>query len=117
MRALIAVAAALACAGCTLMDLREQDQKLASNCIIEGTVRPEKPSGNSLVVVLVRQEGGEWKLVDHFVRERAGSWAFAAPPGRYGVAAFEDANNDTRFQPAEPTLAVEATPAIECGPG
>ena len=57
-----------------------------------------------------------FRLVDHFVSERGGSWVIAAEPGTYWAFAFEDANGDGRYDD-EPVFRPGEADGIVLGPG
>ena len=115
-------AAALTLAGCVFQDVREQQARLDETCVIDGTASSAASQDRPIVVVLVRPAGDSvpgrrWLVADHFVLEQAGRWAFAAPPGHYSLAAFDDANRDLVYQPGEPILLPDATAPIVCVAG
>lgn len=91
-------------AGCVFRTVREQQAKGATIGTIAGTVACERPGTHPLVVVLVRRDAGETRIVDHFVLEKPGRWAFRATAGDYALAAFEDVDGDLHYDPGEPAL-------------
>jgi pimeloyl-ACP methyl ester carboxylesterase len=104
--------------GCTLRQLKKQEQQIAARCDLEGTVTTEHPSSAPLVVVLIRREGEAWKIFDSFTRETAGRWFFRrVVPGSYRLAAFEDVNADLVYQPDEPVLRALGGVLYELAPG
>jgi pimeloyl-ACP methyl ester carboxylesterase len=121
----IAFAAAIAAVagGCMFRDVKEQQARMAAYCPIEGEVAAERRSQAPLVVLLLRQEGGEaarresWALSDHFVLEGAGRWQFRASAGNYRLAAFQDLNGDLKYQPGEPFLRADPGPLLDCRTG
>ena len=115
-------AAALALGGCVFQDVREQQARIDATCMIDGTASSAASQDRPLVVVLLRPAGDSapgrrWLIADHFVMEQAGRWAFAAPPGHYALAAFDDANRDLVYQPGEPILLPDAAGTITCVAG
>ena len=113
---------ALALAGCVFQDVREQQARMDETCVITGTAASASGRERPIVVALLRPAGEaapgrKWLIADHFVLEAAGRWAFAAPPGEYRLAAFEDSNRDLKYQPGEPFLGVEGAPPIHCKAG
>src|SRR5262245_48407912 len=101
----LAFAAALAASGCVFQDVREQQQRIDSACVVSGRIEAAGTQKGPFVVGLVRAAPAgaprPWQLIDHFVLEAEGTWAFVAVPGEYRIAAFEDANRDFRYQPGE----------------
>lgn len=108
-----------------LLDVRPQQQKLDSTCLLTGSVSAVDGNPRPMVVVLFRhdekREGAGprgWHVVDHFVLDRPGRFGFGAgEPGRYALAAFEDRSRDLVYQPGEPygTLGVDSP--LMCTPG
>jgi pimeloyl-ACP methyl ester carboxylesterase len=112
--------------GCALLHVPQQQQRLDAACRIQGTakiVASGTKGPNAIVVVLLRKtdaSGGDafkWKIVDHFVMDHAGSWAFATGEGTYRVAAFEDSNSDLVYEPGEPFTATSSMRQITCSAG
>jgi pimeloyl-ACP methyl ester carboxylesterase len=90
--------------GCVFRTVREQQAIGDAVGTIAGTAACERAGSHPLVVVLLRRDGGTTTIVDHFVMEKPGRWAFRATAGVYGLAAFEDVNADLRYEPGEPAL-------------
>jgi pimeloyl-ACP methyl ester carboxylesterase len=116
----LAALAAVVLSACMLFDVKPQQERLSAACVLEGSA--SAPSDAPIVVILVRHEvtpSGQRQrlLVDHFVMERAGRWAFAAAAGRYHVAAFEDANRDFRYQAGERFYGTDDAQLIACDAG
>ncbi len=102
--------------GCVLLGVKEQREALQRFARIRGHVRTENPSTNPVVVLLARTVGAPEEidpdtgrrpvvLIDHFPRARSGPFAFAAQPGTFRIAAFEDRNSNLIYDPGEPVLA------------
>jgi pimeloyl-ACP methyl ester carboxylesterase len=75
-----------------------------------------------VVVVLFRQAGdspskANWRIVDHFVLEQSGRWAFGVTSGAYAVAAFEDLNKDLIYRPGEPFAVEGSDTPLACANG
>lgn len=123
MRPLLIVALAGVLAACMILDVRKQQEKLQTACIIKGTARSLQDGERAVVVVLLRRhEAGEkpagiWEIVDHFVLERAGRFAFSVTGGRgtYSVGAFDDTDRDLVLEPGESHVADANT--ATCSPG
>ena len=103
--------------GCMLLDARQQQQQLEQVCRISGSVTSSRLPVTSLVMVLFRDREGAREIVDHFVLDQPGRWAFVVSPGRYSVAAFEDHSRDLLYQPGEPYGTAGFDKAMECAPG
>jgi pimeloyl-ACP methyl ester carboxylesterase len=123
MRVLTTLILLAAVPACSVIGVREQRRKLDAACHIGGRVDAERNAAAPLIVVLARQIASDpssresWQIADHFVVETPGLWQFAASPGTYGVAAFQDLNRDLRAQPQEPYLRLEKERVFTCMPG
>jgi len=108
--------------GCDLLSIKEQQEKVAKFCQIKGTVVAEQPT-NGLIVALIRyktssfKDNDNWALVDHYVLEKAGQWAFYASPGTYFLTAFQDINNNKIFERNEPAIPFDSKKKFNCGSG
>lgn len=102
-----------------LFDARQQQAQIDEACTIFGSVTSAGSQPPPIVVLLLREaEGGRARqIVDHFVLEQPGRWAFSAPPGRYVVAAFEDRSRDLLYQPGETYGASGLDQPLVCAPG
>jgi pimeloyl-ACP methyl ester carboxylesterase len=114
---LIAALLALLAVGCSgfnrFWGYQEQRKKIGTFSELRGTVRTERPSSSSLVVVLVRIEEASFEIVDSFTLKEAGRWRFAIlGSGTYRVGAFEDVNADGNYDD-EPALGGAAAPQFE----
>lgn len=109
--------------GCVFQDVKEQQARIATFCLLEGEVTAARRDPAPLVVLLMRQVGTDtvqrdsWVLADHFVLENAGPWQFRASAGTYSLAAFQDLNRDLKYQPGEPALRVDAGGLLACSGG
>lgn len=108
--------------GCTLIRAREDQERVAALGRIQGTVRMEPETRAPLIVALLptttadatRPEDIE--IVDHFVRDGAGSYAFSVVPGDYLLGAFADLNRDGNLDPDEPVdAAIGRAVDVEAG--
>jgi pimeloyl-ACP methyl ester carboxylesterase len=76
-----------------------------------------------IVILLLRKVDGagdalgSWKIVDHFVLDHPGPWAFATDSGTFRIAAFEDSNSDVAYQPGEPFAGTSVERPITCSAG
>jgi pimeloyl-ACP methyl ester carboxylesterase len=113
-RALVLLGVLLS-SGCALLGVEEQREAFESFARIRGSVRTENESRGPLVVVLARASDDPNELdprtgrpsrqvVDHFLLVRGGNFAFAASPGTFSLAAFEDADENLSYDPGEAVL-------------
>jgi pimeloyl-ACP methyl ester carboxylesterase len=115
-----AACALLAAGGCVFQDIREQQALIDSACVIEGRATGTSPEARPVVVVLAtrsKDAARPWRIVDHFVLEQPGAWAFGVAPGDYRLGAFEDRNRDLVYQPGEPFVRMPEAEAIACTAG
>jgi pimeloyl-ACP methyl ester carboxylesterase len=109
--------------GCKFLNVSQQQQRLDAICRIQGIAEVAGAKPGAIVVLLLRQVDGagdglpEWKIVDHFVLDRPGPWAFASGPGTFRVAAFEDSNSDVAYQPGERFVGTGVERPIACSAG
>ncbi|HEX5068416.1 MAG TPA: hypothetical protein VFY49_20005 [Myxococcota bacterium] len=104
--------------GCALLGVRGQREQVAQMGRIRGTVRVEPAEESVLVVVLVRPQAdptAEPQIIDHFVLQRAGTFAFAVAPGTYRLAAFADRKDNLVYDPGEPALVGQASFELAAG--
>jgi pimeloyl-ACP methyl ester carboxylesterase len=120
------VAALLACLllpGCTLLEVRRQQEQGRRMCRLSGKVSALEPADGPLVVVLVRHpETGdeEAAIVDHYVLERDGRFYFGVScpnPSTYSIGAFHDRNRDLTYDPDEPARAPDMETTFELTTG
>ena len=114
------VACAALSTGCVFRDVREQQARLDAACLIEGTATNSGAEARPIVVVLAAPPTAPattWRIVDHFVLEKSGAFAFGAVPGDYRLGAFEDRNRDLKYQPGEPAMGTPAERPIKCTAG
>jgi pimeloyl-ACP methyl ester carboxylesterase/uncharacterized protein (DUF2141 family) len=122
-RILTCVVLLAAVAACGMLHVKEQQAKIDAVCTIGGHVEAERRQAAPIIVVLARQVGADadkresWQVADHFVLEGPGPWRFSASAGTYGVAAFQDLNQDLKLQPGEPYLRVDKDRMLTCKPG
>jgi pimeloyl-ACP methyl ester carboxylesterase len=112
--------------GCALLGVRHQREAVEQFARIRGTVRVEPPEDSVLVVVLVRPQPeaapGDASaaprmpdIIDHYVLERPGTFAFAVAPGTYRLAAFADRQHNLVYDPGEPALVGQASFQVAAG--
>ena len=108
---------------CGMLHVKEQQAKIDATCTIGGHVEAERRQAAPIIVVLGRQVGADpqkresWQIADHFVLEGPGAWRFSVSAGTYGVAAFQDLNQDLKLQPGEPFLSLDKDRMLTCKPG
>lgn len=114
---LVLVAMGAALCGCsTFFAVPEQQELADKNAIVGGTVETEYESHGPLIVGIIARGDTGFYLVDHFVADRPGPWIFALSPGKYWLAAFEDANGNGRYDD-EPALRPDPEKPVELAAG
>ena len=111
----------LLAAGCALVQLRDNLERLDQAGQVGGTVVAEPAGDHPICVALFKEApaGAKNELAAYQVAYGSAAFHFVQPPGRYWLIAFEDANEDGTFQPSErvgwhgePTL-VELEPGAD----
>lgn len=116
---MVLVLAALLTSGCVFRTVAEQQRRMDAVCRIVGRASAENPGEAPILVGLVRRDPdpAQDRLIDHFVLERPGAFAFVTVPGTYGLGAFQSLDGDLEYDPGEPGLPGDRARPIECGPG
>ena len=118
MRPTLALAVVLLAQGCIFRSVAEQQARLDSVCTIRGHVSAEASDAHPILVGLVdAARASGTGLIDHFVLERAGEFAFFTSAGSYGLGAFQSLDDDLQYDPGEPALAVDRARPIQCEQG
>ena len=90
--------------GCGLLEADRQMGRLDAAVYFTGIVETENVARGPIVVVLYKLgKFPEAVFLDVVPRSR-GVYHLAAPPGSYGILAFEDVNRDMAYQDDEPAL-------------
>src|SRR5262249_27297384 len=95
--ALVALAAASALSGCMLFRASDDLKEFAGTATIIGTLEAEEVTDHAVVVGVFRDEDGKKSLANYYVRWGPGPFRFILPAGRYHVFAFEDRNENLRY--------------------
>ncbi len=120
-RMVFAAVVPLLAAGCALVQLRDNLERLDQAGQVGGTVVAEPAGDHPICVALFKEApaGAKNELAAYQVAYGSAAFHFVQPPGRYWLIAFEDANEDGTFQPSErvgwhgePTL-VELEPGAD----
>ena len=87
--------------GCVFMALEKEVALFNQTSRLEGTLTNPSPHKKPVFVLLYQFQENEKKLVAYSIYHTPGTFTFVRLPGRYLVAAFEDANEDFVYQPTE----------------
>jgi pimeloyl-ACP methyl ester carboxylesterase len=141
----LAASALAGCAALDLLETERASEAAARYAHVAGHVATASPSDHPLVVLVLRLDcaqwrevraalvargplppggtgpsrrtGDGWELVAHVVRERPGLWYQRLAPGCYAVAAFEDVNEDDRYEDEPALRAADPARMLELGAG
>jgi pimeloyl-ACP methyl ester carboxylesterase len=114
--AILVLSLAGVCGCSTLFAVPRQQASAGDYATIHGTVEGPRDADGPLVVGLLAAGTSGYHLVDYFVAEQPGAWAFAVRPGTYFLAAFADVDGDGRYHD-EPALRPDPARAVVLGPG
>jgi len=87
--------------GCAFMALEKDVALLEQTARLEGTISNPSPHQKPIIILAYQLLDADKKLVAYHVQHRPGTFQFIRLPGRYRIAAFEDANEDLVYQPTE----------------
>lgn len=88
-------------AGCGLFRIKQDIWRMDRNNDIRGSVTGAR-KGKPVAVVLVRVHRGKKSVINYYVRYGAGTYRLGMTPGTAYLFAFEDQNEDLRYQKGEP---------------
>ena len=83
------------------MALEKDIALLRETSPLQGTISNPSPHQKPIIVLVYQLVDSDKKLVAYHVQHRSGTYNFMRLPGRYRIAAFEDANEDLVYQPTE----------------
>ena len=114
---IVSLAAAVVPGCSTILAVKEQQALAARISIVSGKVAAtDHAARGPFVVALLARSPTSFRVVDHFVTEKAGPWVFAVEPGTYWLAAFEDVNGDGRYD-GEPARRLREDEALTLADG
>lgn len=97
-------------AGCALITADRQMKRIHDAVYFTGTVETEKEARGPIVVVLYKVGDEPRPIFLDVIPRSRGVYHLAAPPGQYGILAFEDVNRDMQYQRGEPAALYQGTP-------
>ncbi|MDM0020143.1 esterase/lipase family protein [Variovorax saccharolyticus] len=101
------LALCLLAGGCGLLQADRQMKRLDAAVYFTGIVETENAARGPIVVVLYKLDGPPEPVFLDVVPRTRGVYHLAAPPGRYGILAFEDVERDLRYRAGEPATLYE----------
>ncbi|MDH5426782.1 MAG: alpha/beta hydrolase [Nitrospirota bacterium] len=87
--------------GCPFQSLEKDLAFIRNTARLQGTIVNPSPHQKPIIVLAYQLFESDKKLVTYSVQHRPGTFTFIRSPGRYLIAAFEDANEDWAYQPTE----------------
>ena len=93
-RYILSVIMCLIFSGCMFKSLEKDLAILEQTSRLEGTISNPSPHQKPIIVLVYQLQEANKKLVVYSVQHRPGTFKFTRFPGRYLIAAFEDANED-----------------------
>jgi pimeloyl-ACP methyl ester carboxylesterase len=93
--------------GCALLQADSHMKRLGEAMYFTGIVETEKEARGPIVVVLYKLDNPPEPVFLDVVPRTRGVYHLAAPPGRYGILAFEDVNRDLAYEAGEPATLYE----------
>lgn len=87
--------------GCAFTALEKEVALFNQTSRLQGTLTNTSPHKKPLVVLVYQFQDNEKKLVTYSIHHTPRTFTFVQLPGRYLIAAFEDANEDFVYQPTE----------------
>jgi hypothetical protein len=88
--------------GCTLFRARADIKAISAATTLRGVVTSSSPEPRTIIVALLEEEGDHKALVSYFVHHGSGPFEFLTPPKTGFIFAFEDTNDDLRYQKGDP---------------
>jgi len=103
--------------GCTFMSLKEEVEILEQTAHLQGKIHHAAREGKPIIVLLYTLLPEGDKLVSYSIYHKPDVFHFVHSPGKYRIAAFEDANEDLRYQKSEHAGYYGAPSVVTIEPG
>lgn len=88
--------------GCTLVRAKAEFQRINEATTLRGVVTSSSPEPKTIIVALLEEQGGHKALVSYFVHHGPGPFEFLTIAKSAFIFAFEDTDDDLRYQKGEP---------------
>lgn len=95
------IMAALIFSGCAFMDLKKEVAELQTSVGLGGNITSQTPLQSNILVFLIEEQEGQKEIIRIVVHDKPGMYFFLVTPGTYYLAAFEDRNNNLRYDIGE----------------
>ncbi len=87
--------------GCAFRELKKEIEEMESNVGLGGRIISPSPLQANVFVILFTDKKGRKEIYNFNILEQEEIYLFLVPPGRYYILAFEDSNNNTRYDDGE----------------
>ena len=88
--------------GCTLIRAKTEFQAIGEATTLRGVVTSSSAEPKTIIVAVLREQEGRKVLLQYFVHHGPGSFEFLVRAKTVFIFAFEDSNDDLRYQRLEP---------------
>ena len=88
--------------GCTLLRAKAEMQVVSEATTIRGVLTSPSSEPRPIIVVLLEEQAGRKSATSYFVHHGSGPFELLARAGTGFIFAFEDTNDDLRYQKGEP---------------
>ncbi len=97
----IALVVTLYSGGCALIRLQENIDQIDKLSSVDGGITSHKALHGVIILTIIKMTEKRPELIDYQVMPHPGKFSLLLKPGNYRLFAYEDANNDRRYQEAE----------------
>jgi pimeloyl-ACP methyl ester carboxylesterase len=87
--------------GCAFRELKKEIREMESTVGLGGKIIRPSPLQANVLVMLFKDKAGRKEIYNFSILEQEEIYFFLVPPGRYYILAFEDLNNNTRYDDGE----------------
>ena len=98
---LITLALLIQLGGCSMLALKKELEYIDETVLLQGEIINFSPQNKPVIVLVYQVLKDSNKLVAYSIYYKQQTYRFILPPGRYFIAAFEDANEDLVYQENE----------------
>jgi pimeloyl-ACP methyl ester carboxylesterase len=87
--------------GCAFRELKKELEEIDSTVGLGGRIISPSPLQANVLVMLLKDKAGRKEIYNFNILEQEKIYLFLVPPGRYYLFAFEDLNNNIRYDDGE----------------
>lgn len=103
--------------GCSMLALNKELEYGDQTVVVQGKIEDFSPSNKPVIVLVYEIQDTDRKMVAYSIYYKQDTYFYVLPPGRYVIAAFEDANEDMMYQKDEYAGYYGAPDIIHVKPG